>query len=75
MQAHLNFFHHFLVSHREQDFADGDLGPNFISDTECSVYLVIYHSGLSFIKKLSKHCELLAYVWDRLVLTTRKNVI
>ena len=38
MQAHLNFFHHFLVSHREQDFADGDLGPNFISDTECSGY-------------------------------------
>ena len=32
MQAHLYFFHHFLVSHREQDFADGDLGPNFISD-------------------------------------------
>lgn len=38
MQAHLYFFHHFLVSHREQDFADGDLGPNFISDTGCIGY-------------------------------------
>lgn len=38
MQAHLYFFHHFLVSHREQDFADGDLGSNFISDTGCIGY-------------------------------------